>query len=108
MKIKKTIRGFDLIEFKDNYGVKCSLQKSSAATDDYIWLGVDEPEIKEFWEQGIPADKNLTCKWEDRPLESLKQCETNSMHIFSRMHLNRKKVKELLPYLQKFVETGNL
>ena len=41
MKVKKTQRGFSLIEFLDRYKQKCSLQKSSLATEDAIWLGVD-------------------------------------------------------------------
>ena len=41
MKWKKTVRGFDRAEFIDRYGQKCSIQKSSLATEDCIWLGVD-------------------------------------------------------------------
>lgn len=108
MKVKHTKRGFDLIEWKDKYGSLCSLQKSSLATDDCIWLGIDEPEIKEFWTDGIPADKNLESKWEDRSKEDLKQNPNNDISIFSRMHLNRKMVERLLPHLQKFVETGEI
>lgn len=40
--ITKTSRGFDLIEFTDRNGVVCSLQKSSAAMEDCIWLGVHD------------------------------------------------------------------
>ena len=38
----KTARGFALYEFTDRYGKACSLQRSSIATEDCIWLGVDE------------------------------------------------------------------
>lgn len=82
MKIKKTKRGFPLIEFEDRYKQKCSLQKSSLATEDAIWLGVDI---------GIPVE--LGGKGEE---------------IDGRMHLTRKQVKELLPHLQSFVETGSI
>ena len=41
MKWKKTTRGFDRGEFVDRYRQKCSIQKSSLATEDCIWLGVD-------------------------------------------------------------------
>lgn len=34
-------RGFARAEFEDLYGQKCSIQKSSLATSDAIWLGVD-------------------------------------------------------------------
>lgn len=38
---KKTDRGFTRGEFKDRYGEPCSIQKSSFAVDDAIWLGRD-------------------------------------------------------------------
>ena len=41
MKLKFTQRGFPYISFKDFYGERCSLQKSSIATEDCVWLGVD-------------------------------------------------------------------
>ena len=42
MKKRTTGRGFDIYLFKDKYKNQCSLQKSSLATSDCIWLGVDE------------------------------------------------------------------
>jgi len=36
MKKTTTGRGFQYIEFEDRYGHKCSLQKSSLATEDAI------------------------------------------------------------------------
>jgi hypothetical protein len=68
MNIEKTEHGFDIIEFLDRYNNRCSLQKSSLATEDCIWLGVNE----------------------------------------SRMHLTQDQVKALLPYLQRFVDTGEI
>ena len=41
MEKKKTNRGFTRYEFKDQFRQECSLQKSSLATGDCIWLGVD-------------------------------------------------------------------
>ena len=41
LEIKTTERGFEYAEFVDRYGQKCSLQKSSLATEDAIWFGVD-------------------------------------------------------------------
>ena len=76
MKITQTERGFDITEFTDLYGSKCSLQKSSLASQDAVWLGVDV---------------------------HFKDGEVNH-----RMHLTRKKVADLLPYLKRFVKTGEL
>lgn len=36
---RKTERGFERGEFKDHYGEDCSIQQSSLATEDAIWLG---------------------------------------------------------------------
>jgi hypothetical protein len=41
LKVKRTERGFAIAEFTDLYGSVCSIQESSLATDDAIWLGVD-------------------------------------------------------------------
>ena len=68
MKIARTERGFDITEFTDLYGSKCSLQKSSLASQDAVWFGV----------------------------------------FAHRMHLTRKQVADLLPYLKRFVKTGEL
>jgi len=68
MEVTKTSRGFSVIEFKDRYGVECTIQKSSLATEEAIWFGY----------------KN------------------------NRMHLTQDQVKELLPILQRFVETGEI
>lgn len=42
MKKSKTEKGFAIIEFKDRYGKDCSIQKSSLATEDCIWMGRNE------------------------------------------------------------------
>ncbi len=97
LRIKKTDRGFDVIEFLDYYSKNCSLQQSSIATGDYVWLGVDEPEVK------ILASKILEGRtgWANYPLPE-------GVEIFSRMHLSREQVRQLLPHLIKFVETGDI
>jgi hypothetical protein len=45
MKKSKTKRGFVIYEFKDRYGGDCSLQKSSNAEEDQVWLGLDLTEM---------------------------------------------------------------
>lgn len=42
MDLTTTNRGFDVAVFTDFYGSECSIQKSSLATEDCIWLGVDK------------------------------------------------------------------
>lgn len=68
MGIELNNRGFLIAEFKDRNDEECSLQKSSLASEDCIWIGANE----------------------------------------HRMHLTRKQVSDLLPFLNKFVETGEL
>jgi hypothetical protein len=92
MKKTQTERGFDIAEFEDRNGHKCSLQKSSIATEDCIWLGPDEADPKVL----IPG-KGWT------PLEV-----PPDTLFTTRMHLNREQVKNLLPYLNRFVKTGDL
>ncbi len=83
MKKRKTERGFEICEFEDRYGQKCSLQKSSLATEDAIWLGVSNtgPHM------GSSANQDVE---------------------HGRMHLTKAQVKKLIPHLVKFAETGVL
>lgn len=112
MRLTKTERGFSIIEFIDRYNTKCSLQKSSLATEDCIWLGCDDPKpevmatsrdrvVREHKEMLDRMDKSPTCGWQDYPIPG-------DIHIWTRMHLTRKQVWELLPHLIKFVLTGEL
>lgn len=94
MKIGNTGRGFGIIEFKDRYGLKCSLQKSSLATEDAIWFGIDNPDLIVFEDENKGA--------------YIKTKMPQTFGVNSRMHLTQDQVRELLPYLQKFAETGNI
>ena len=110
MKIKKTVRGFSIIEFKDDNGESCSLQKSSAAFEDKIWLGIDKAKITEFFP--MPR-KDTEEPWVDLDKqyieEKLKHRPQNEIHFENqRMHLTQKQVKKLLPHLIAFAETGEI
>jgi len=94
MELKKTERGFERGEFTDLYGEKCSIQKSSLATDDAIWFGINAPKLTVFEDEKMGKYINTTVP--------------KTWMVSSRMHLNRDQVAELLPILQKFVETGEL
>lgn len=99
----KTHRGFAVQEFKDLYGADCSIQKSSLATDDAIWLGVDDakPQIMASQAAGFGVKTEETTGWVPYPIPE-------EVLLTTRMHLNREQVATLLPILQKFVETGEL
>jgi len=91
-KLKKTKRGFNIRVFRDYYRVACSLQKSSLATKNCIWLGCEEanPRVCKPGQGWVPVEM---------PEGTL--CDT-------RMHLTQEQVKRLLPHLIKFVLTGNI
>lgn len=112
MRLNKTARGFDIIEFTDRYNNSCSLQKSSIATEDCIWLGVTDPTpqvmatarervVREQKEALDKIDRSPQYGWQDFPLHA-------DVNIMTRMHLTRKQVKELLPHLIKFILTGRI
>jgi hypothetical protein len=93
-----TNRGFGIVEFKDRNGNECSLQKSSIATEECVWLGCDEIGLKRFTPK---------VGWQDVELEQ--DHPYGITHVANnRMHLNQVQVKALLPYLQHFAETGEL
>ena len=71
-----TERGFIRLDFEDRYKQQCSLQKSSLAGEDAIWLGVD--------------------------------VNIDGKNVGERMHLTQEMVSALIPYLQHFVDTGEL
>jgi hypothetical protein len=103
MEISQTERGFAIGEFTDRYGAKCSLQKSSLATEDAIWLGVNDanPQImaSDAKKLGLTNDENVGWIKFNIPKEVL---------LNTRMHLTRDMVKNLIPILEKFVKTGEL
>lgn len=92
--MNKTERGFAISEFTDRYGEKCSLQKSSLATEDAIWFGVSKPKLTVF--EDSSHGKYLVTEMPE------------NFSVSARMHLTQDMVKDLLPHLQKFVETGEL
>lgn len=94
MQIEQTARGFDYSDFTDKYGVKCSIQKSSAASEPCIWLGV---------KNAATNAKIMTDHSGRQPYNIPKE-----VLLHDRMYLNRKHVAELIPLLQKFVDTGEL
>ena len=98
-----TPRGYKVIEFKDRYGVECSIQKSSLATEDAIWLGPSDPNAKILHGDAkrLGIETNADCGWIPYPLPDEVQCTT-------RMHLTQAQVAKLLPILERFANTGEL
>lgn len=106
IQIGRTNRGFVLGLFTDLYGAECSIQKSSLATDDAIWLGINDPKPQIMKSQaeahGLPLDpKEEVSGWMPYPIHK-------DVQMTTRMHLSRELVEQLLPILQRFVETGEI
>lgn len=76
---KETARGFNRGEFKDRYGENCSIQASSLATEECIWLGCEHETVDDI---GTPCG--------------------------ARMHLTREMAAELSIVLKRFAETGQI
>jgi hypothetical protein len=97
MKKEKTNRGFGYVEFNDVYNQKCSIQKSSLASEDAIWFGVDDANPKVL----ASSTKEGGTGW-------VKYDIPEHVLLSTRMHLTRKQVKQLLPHLKRFARTGKL
>lgn len=99
MNITTTQRGFAVGRFTDLYGSECSLQKSSLAGEDAIWIGVSKEVVKviKLNEGFVPVD-----------IAAVLGVPSTSVSIATRMHLSREMVAAMLPALQHFVETGEL
>lgn len=88
----KTARGFVVGNFTDRYGVKCSIQESSLASEAAIWLGPDEPRLYYVLPNGQACDFKLP----------------DGAECVGRMHLTQEQVAHLIPLLQYFVKHGKL
>lgn len=88
-----TERGFNRIDFKDRYGLSCSLQNSSAATFDAIWLGVNDDAAHPIVQ---------------REGEWVKVELPDDALIRGRMHLDKQGVAALLPHLLRFLAEGQI
>ncbi len=91
MKNECTSRGFAVSTFFDANGQECSIQKSSAAEVDLLWLGCDHADPKFFGPHG----------WEPVRMPEMYVANT-------RMHLSRRNVWQLLPKLIKFALCGDI
>lgn len=102
-KVRRTERGFARADFKDQYQIECSIQKSSIAGKSCIWFGCNEgnPRVLAFQINGGTPNG-----WVPLPLP--KGVKLEDIVCDTRMHLTQAQVKALLPLLQKFVKTGEL
>lgn len=104
----KNCRGFELQYFLDDYGVKCSIQESSAV-EPHLWLGVSRPEVTIMYKDAIEAGLNLPKKFPETNEYGVCNIPIpDKAFIDSRMHLNRKQAKEIAKKLNYFARHGYL
>lgn len=111
-----TERGFPYVEFRDEYGEKCSIQISSRAVfenedgtvDDplgWIWLGIDDakPQIMKSKAKalGMELPPGEVSGWMPYPIPE-------DVLLTTRMHLNETQVRGLIARLTLWLETGSL
>jgi hypothetical protein len=93
MELKQNGRGFKNGIFTDLYGNVCSIQESSLATENAIWLGIDNPELVIF-------------ENENRG-KYIKTVMPKTFSVNSRIHLTREQVAELLPFYKNLLKLVN-
>ena len=110
-----TYRGFEIIDFTDANGNKCSLQASSAIGDSdeayenpgssFVWLGVNDADPKVMKIQasslGLDLPPGEVSGWMPYPIPE-------EVSFSTRMHLNREQVEGLVESLQLWLRTGSL
>lgn len=100
-----TKRGFIKLLFKDSYDNLCSLQESSNAEDDFIWLGIEdaEPLIMEqdAAKLGLISKDRPTAGWMKYPIPE-------EVLLHTRMHLSKEQAIILGLKLLHFGTSGNI
>jgi hypothetical protein len=94
MTIETNQRGFQFGKFIDRNGEECSIQLSSLATEEAIWLGIDKPKLCVF--ENDSHGKYLITEM------------PKNFDVSSRMHLTRNDVIELVSVLNNFLKYGTL
>lgn len=91
-KVEHTARGFERLEFTDRYGVRCSLQQSSLATERAIWLGCNGSDPRVL----IPGQGWTTILM-----------SRDYKLVDTRMHLNEDQVRALIVHLQDWLTSDS-
>lgn len=91
--VEPTSRGFERIDFKDHYGIECSLQASSLANHanpgtSAVWLGCNDANPRVL----VPGEG-----WQPVKMPADYLADT-------RMHLNREQVAALIAHLQGWLD----
>lgn len=107
-----TKRGFGKLLFSDYYNKKCSLQMSSAANDECIWLGIEDAEPRilttDAIRLGVIKDKDAPRNFFGDPCGWIEYPVPQEVSFTTRMHLTREQAKQLALQLLKFALCGTI
>lgn len=101
MKTTTTKRGFSICEFIDRNGQACNLQKSSIATEDCVWLGLEDanPIVLHGDAKRLGVVTDATCGWVEYPIPT-------EVSLSTRMHLTKEQAYQLSLKLLEFAQSG--
>lgn len=94
MEKSTTNRGFEYIEFTDDYGQKCSIQESSSVTP-RIWIGVNDanPRVMASDAEKLGIETDQTTGWIPFPIP-------DQVLLTTRMHLSKQGLRQLIDQLE--------
>ena len=101
--VKHTGRGFRIYEFEDRNNHKCTIQKSSIATEQAIWLGLESasPMLLHGDATKLGIEHNENSGWVEYPIP-------DEVSLNTRMHLTQEQARELGKMLLHFADSGEL
>lgn len=102
-KRSKTGRGFNVLSFQDFYNAECSVQESSLAGKECIWVGIDnaDPQVLASRASFYGIETSETCGWIPYPMPE-------GVLLSTRMHLTRAQARKLAHVLEYFANFGVL
>lgn len=100
--LEKTSRGFEIVNFKETNGEECSIQQSSSAEDDLIWLGIVDanPQVLASKAHLYGVYTLQTEGWVKYPVPE-------GVLMTTRMHLNKVQVQNLIAVLTCWLNSGS-
>ena len=107
-----TPRGFLKVLFKDYYDKKCSLQMSSASSEECVWLGIEDsaPRIltRDAIKLGIITEEDAPKNDLGEPCGWIEYKVPEEVAFTTRMHLTREQCRDLALKLLEFSLCGTI
>lgn len=98
--------------FLDHYNKKCSLQISSAATAECVWLGIEDAEPRilttDAIRLGVIKEEDVPHNFLGEPCGWIKYPVPQEVSFTTRMHITREQAKQLALKLLEFALCGTI